>query len=203
MSRLTKSLSWYWQNKQYIQTKKHLVTQNIKVLIINPRRNNTVTRYYVKFIQSCNNPTQANWNIFKQENKKHNYKVAWPKKFQKVPEPLKRSTFGISIIQLEISVLSIRLGYWLKVFSNSVKWNWNARNVKHCLTTNCVELRFLCNAESEIIWIVDWTCSCLTFGMKHNNIFTLISQKRKWEKKMMYIAVDRDKRMERESPYLS
>lgn len=123
--------------------------------------------------------------------------------FRKFLNLLKRSAFGISIIQLEISVLSIRLGYWLKVFSNSVKWNWNARNVKHCLTTDCVELRFLCNAESEIIWIVDRTCSCLAFGMRHNNIFALISPKEKMRKKMMYIVVDRDKRKERESPYLS
>ena len=83
------------------------------------------------------------------------------------------------------------------------KWNWNARNVKHCLTTNCVELRFLCNTESEIIWIVDWTRSCLAFGMRHNNIFTLVSQKRNEKKKWCtYIVVDRDKRKESESPYL-
>lgn len=70
----TKTLWWYGQNKQYIQTNKQLITQNINVAIIIPRRNKTVAQYCMKFIipelKQCITSQKRAIKIFLEHKKK-------------------------------------------------------------------------------------------------------------------------------------
>lgn len=74
----TKTLWWYGQNKQYIQTNKQLITQNINVAIIIPRRNKTVAQYCMKFIipelKQCITSQKRAIKIFLEHKKKKNSK---------------------------------------------------------------------------------------------------------------------------------
>lgn len=145
----SKTMSWYGQNKQYIQTNKQLITQNINVMIIIPRRNKTFAQYCMKFIipelKQCITSQKRAIKIFL----KHKKEKIQSGVTEKILE-ISWSFIWNSIIQLEIPVSRIWLSYWLRKFSHRVQWNWKARNVKHCLvegrwircemTTNCVKI---------------------------------------------------------------
>lgn len=82
----SKTMSWYRQNKQYIQTNKQLITQNINVVIIIPRRNKTFAQYCMKFIipelKQCITSQKRAIKIFLKHKKKKNSKWRDRKNFR-------------------------------------------------------------------------------------------------------------------------